>query len=65
MGGTYFSNTKSNYLHNSAEGERIMKSIEKIVSFIKKQKIAFIASIDKNGFPNQKAMLKPRRMILL
>jgi general stress protein 26 len=32
------------------------------VSFIKKQKIAFIASIDKNGFPNQKAMLKPRKI---
>lgn len=39
-----------------------MRSIEKIAAFIKKQKVAFIASIDKNGFPNQKAMLKPRRI---
>jgi general stress protein 26 len=39
-----------------------MRSIEKIVAFIKKQKVAFIASIDKNGFPNQKAMLKPRKI---
>ncbi len=38
-----------------------MHSIEYIVSFIKKQKTAIIASIDKNGFPNQKAMLKPRK----
>lgn len=39
-----------------------MHSIEYIVSFIKKQKTAIIASIDKNGFPNQKAMLKPRKV---
>lgn len=38
-----------------------MRSIEKIDAFIKKQKVAFIASIDKNGFPNQKAMLRPRK----
>jgi general stress protein 26 len=39
-----------------------MRSIEKIAAFIKKRKIAFIASVDKNGFPNQKAMLKPRKI---
>ncbi len=38
-----------------------MRSIEKIAAFIKKQKVAFIASIDQNGFPNQKAMLRPRK----
>lgn len=40
----------------------MMRSIEKIIAFIKEQKVAFIASIDKNGFPNQKAMLKPRKI---
>ncbi len=39
-----------------------MISIKKIETFIQKQKVAFIASVDKNGFPNQKAMLKPRRI---
>lgn len=39
-----------------------MKSIEQIAAFIKKQKVAFITSIDRNGFPNQKAMLKPRKL---
>ena len=39
----------------------MMRSIEKIAAFIKKQKVAFIASIDQNGFPNQKAMLRPRK----
>lgn len=40
----------------------MMKSMEEIFLFIKKQKIAFIASVDQNGFPNQKAMLKPRKI---
>lgn len=39
-----------------------MKSMEQIVSFIKKQKVAFISSIDEKGFPNQKAMLPPRKI---
>ena len=34
----------------------------KIQKFIKKQKVSFICSIDENGFPNVKAMLKPRRI---
>lgn len=39
-----------------------MKSVKDIFEFIGKQKVAFIASIDKEGFPNQKAMLKPRKI---
>jgi general stress protein 26 len=39
-----------------------MKSIEKVTAFIRKQKVSFIASVDRNGFPNQKAMLKPRKI---
>ncbi len=39
-----------------------MKSIDQILKFIQKQKVAFIASIDEDGFPNQKAMLKPRKI---
>ena len=39
-----------------------MNSLDNIASFIKKQKTANLASIDKNGFPNQKAMLKPRKI---
>ena len=37
-----------------------LKLLEK---FIKKQKVSFICSIDESGFPNIKAMLKPRKMI--
>lgn len=33
-----------------------------IEKFIRKQKVAFICSIDEEGFPNVKAMLKPRKM---
>lgn len=39
-----------------------MKTKEQIFSFIKKQKVAFIASVDQNGFPNMKAMLMPRKI---
>ena len=35
--------------------------MNKIAEFIRKQKVAFICSIDENGFPNVKAMLKPRK----
>lgn len=39
-----------------------MKDAEKTVgNIIDKQKTAFIGSIDKEGFPNIKAMLQPRR----
>ena len=33
-----------------------------IESFIRKQTVAFICSVDEEGFPNVKAMLKPRKM---
>jgi general stress protein 26 len=39
-----------------------MKNPEQTVgNLIDKQKIAFIASVDDDGFPNMKAMLKPRK----
>ena len=34
----------------------------KIQKFNKKQKVSFICSVDENGFPNIKAMLKPRKI---
>ena len=34
----------------------------KIAEFIRKQKVAFICSVDEDGFPNVKAMLKPRKI---
>lgn len=34
---------------------------KQIFDFIEKQKVAFIASVDENGFPNIKAMLMPRK----
>lgn len=33
-----------------------------IQKFIKRQKVSFICSVDDNGCPNVKAMLKPRKM---
>ena len=36
-------------------------NINKIEQFIDKQNVSFICSIDDDGFPNVKAMLKPRR----
>lgn len=39
-----------------------MKTKEQIMGFISKQKTAFIASVDENGFPNMKAMLAPRKI---
>lgn len=39
-----------------------MKDVEKTVgNMIDKQKIAFIGSVDTEGFPNIKAMLQPRK----
>ena len=35
---------------------------DKIEAFIRKQKVAFICSVDEDGFPNVKAMLKPRKI---
>ena len=36
--------------------------LSKIENFVKKQKVSFIGSVDKNGYPNMKAMLKPRKI---
>ena len=36
---------------------------EKVISFIRKQKVSFVCSVDDNGTPNVKAMLKPRKMV--
>lgn len=41
---------------------RIVVDIEKVQKFIRKQKVSFICSIDENGAPNVKAMLKPRKV---
>lgn len=37
-------------------------NIDQITRFIQKQTVSFIASIDEAGFPNVKAMLKPRKI---
>lgn len=39
-----------------------MRTKEQIYGFIQKQKVAFIASIDEDGFPNMKAMFVPRKI---
>ncbi len=39
-----------------------MKTSEQILDFINRQKVAFIASVDDDGFPNMKAMLMPRKI---
>ena len=39
-----------------------MKTRESIIEFIQKQKTAFIASVDEEGFPNVKAMFTPRKI---
>lgn len=39
-----------------------MKTREHIIEFIQKQKTAFIASVDEEGFPNLKAMFAPRKI---
>ncbi len=36
--------------------------LSKIENFVKKQKVSFIGSVDENGYPNMKAMLKPGKM---
>lgn len=35
---------------------------EKIWKFVKKQNVAYISSVDREGFPNTKAMLAPRKI---
>ena len=39
-----------------------METREHITEFIAKQKVAFIASVDEDGFPNVKAMFAPRKV---
>lgn len=39
-----------------------MKTREDIIGFIQKQKTAFVASVDEDGFPNIKAMFAPRKI---
>lgn len=39
-----------------------MKTREQMMEFIKKQKTAFIGSVDEDGFPNMKAMFAPRKI---
>lgn len=36
---------------------------DRIIGFIKKQKVSFVCSVDEDGFPNVKAMLKPRKQV--
>lgn len=36
-------------------------NLEKTINFLDKQKVSFICSIDKDNFPNVKAMHKPRK----
>ena len=39
-----------------------METREQLYGFISKQKTAFVASIDEDGFPNLKAMFAPRKI---
>ncbi len=39
-----------------------MKTREQLIDFIQKQKTAFIASVDEDGFPCMKAMFAPRKI---
>lgn len=39
-----------------------MKTKEQIYEFIRKQKTAFVASVDEEGYPNLKAMYVPRKI---
>lgn len=35
--------------------------LKRLERFVSKRKVSLIGSVDKNGFPNIKAMLKPRK----
>ncbi len=39
-----------------------MKTKEQLIAFIERQRTAFIASVDEEGFPNIKAMYAPRKI---
>lgn len=47
---------------DQAAGGTPMKTREQVLEFIQKQKVAFIASVDEDGFPNMKAMFAPRKI---
>ena len=36
--------------------------LSKIENFVKKQKVSFIGSVDENGYPNMKAVLRSRKI---
>lgn len=38
-------------------------NLQKLEKFIDRQKVSLVASIDEDGFPNLKAMLKPRKHV--
>ena len=38
-----------------------MKTLRQLERFVQKRRVAFLASVDEQGFPNLKAMLRPRR----
>ena len=39
-----------------------MKTRQQLMTFIEKQKTAFLGSVDEDGFPNMKAMFAPRKI---
>lgn len=53
---------KDNLYENRRRVEVYDMDLSRIEKFIAKQKISFICSVDENGCPNVKAMLKPRKM---
>lgn len=52
---------KKSYQAPDKEGIKTMTR-EQLLKFIKSRKVAFISSIDKNGFPVVRAMLRPRKI---
>lgn len=43
----------------------LVMDLSKIEKFIDRQRVSFICSVDSEGFPNVRAMLKPRKRISL
>ena len=50
-------------MRNRKDGIYPVIDKEKITSFISRQKVSFVCSVDENGIPNVKAMLKPRKQV--
>ncbi len=40
-----------------------MADSKNIIAFVRRRKVAFLGSVDENGFPNIKAMLAPRMIV--